>query len=218
MTLDAIIDDETPSRLVDAMLAWIDGSGEPVEDPEALFARDVEAASRGCEMTGFLSPFRIRDRHIEALGYCVPTAAFAEALRPAGPILEIGAGRGYLSRVLRLAGIDAVATDAHPRDEALPSCPVEGLTAMEAIRSHRGRTVLCSWPTYEGSWLAEAALAMESGRRLLVVGEDEGGCTADDRFFDLIGMDLLPDPEIRTEGSVWSFPGIHDHLQAFRRA
>lgn len=79
--------------------------------------------------------------------YCFYSAALVRRLaRIVGdrPCLEIAAGDGTLTRFLRDAGVDVVATDdaswGHDGDD------VERLDAAAALRAHRPRVVVCSWP------------------------------------------------------------------------
>ena len=60
--------------------------------------------------------------------------------------LEIAAGDGTLSRFLRAAGVDVVATDDHSWSSVRFTDAVLREDAREALRSRRPEVVLCSWP------------------------------------------------------------------------
>lgn len=227
----------TPENLVNgafltAYRAWVDKGEATTKTPEELLAENgVPLRSFGLSMTSFM----LRDLFVAEFGYAVPTIAFTELLAGFGPIIEVGAGRGYLSQVLRHAGIDAIATDADPDfmkatgsrialdkigempDHALP---VAVMTAEQAIDAHPGRTVLCSWPNYQSDWIARAAERLSSGQALVVIGEGNGGCTGEEGLYDLAENGILEIDRSQIElqsKAIWSFPAIHDHLQIFRK-
>jgi hypothetical protein len=84
------------------------------------------------------------------------------------PCLEIAAGDGTLSRFLAAEGVDVVATDDHSWGHAVdyPGTVLrEG--AREALRRHRPKVVLCSWPPPGNDF--EAAVLADPGVELYVV-------------------------------------------------
>lgn len=63
------------------------------------------------------------------------------------PALEIAAGDGTLSRFLRAAGTEIVATDDHSWSHVLSfPADVERRGAAEALARYKPHVVLCSWP------------------------------------------------------------------------
>ncbi len=193
--------------------AWANDPGRPVTDPQDLLAQDnidINSFASGIGLLNF------RDQYIGTFGFCVPTPELVEQLARIGPILEVGAGTGYLSRLVRDAGGDIEATDISPRENGWTE--VEALDARQAQSRYPGRTLLSSWPSLGGDWLSEAVLRMQSGDRLVMIGEGPGGCTGSDSFYKLIGREILPAPDLLSGADVWRFPCIHDTAQAFRRA
>lgn len=81
--------------------------------------------------------------------YCFYSDQLVEALTALignRSALEIAAGDGTLTRFLRDAGADIVATDDHSwKDVAFPA-DVERLDARQALGRYRPQVVLCSWP------------------------------------------------------------------------
>jgi hypothetical protein len=216
-----IFDDaeQAAAPLLRAYQSWIFGDGAPVAEPNALL-REGRRPFRENSVLDFC----IRELYVATFGYPVPTSSFIDAMRPLGPIIEVGAGRGFLSKILRNAGIDAIATDIdpdflppHPEYERLP---VERLSAVEAVKAYPDRTVLSSWPCCDSEWLTEAALAMAPDQRLAYIGEGPRGCTAGACFFDLVGAELMPDEAIDPDvvaAAIWPFPSIHDGLVILTR-
>lgn len=108
-------------------------------------------------------------------GFSIPCGEAVEVLRALAPIVEVGAGTGYWSALLRAAGHDAIATDAQRENWGdggyTPErpWPVERLTGDEAVRKYPERDVFCSWPTDGDGWALGMAWAMRPGQRLAVI-------------------------------------------------
>jgi hypothetical protein len=82
----------------------------------------------------------------------------------------------------------------------------------ERIKDHRDRTLLLVWPPCDEP-LASQALANYSGKTVIFVGEDRGGCTGDDRFFDLLEENFQEEEVIH----IPTWLGISDHLLVCRK-
>jgi len=120
--------------------------------------------------------------------------------------LEIMAGRGVLSKALSDCGVDIKATDDFSwswrgkisEDKAVLTrselwFDVEEADCIESIEKYGADIgyLVCSWPPMENS-MCRALLKMREINpecKLIYIGEDDGGCTADDEFFD--GFTLL---------------------------
>lgn len=213
---------------------WIDGSAPAVTDPGALFiASGVNEKYQKMSMTGAM----IRDLFVSQFGYAVPTPAFIKLFKALPPVVEVGAGRGYLSQLLRNNGIDAIATDRDPgymnehtsdilelNEDFLNGqlkAPVETFEGSIAVAHHPDRTVLCSWPGLGSEWLFDTALQMNKDQRMIVIGEG-GGATGDDCLFDLVASGELMQERTTelnqiAENAIWSFPMINDRIRIFLR-
>lgn len=133
--------------------------------------------------------------------WAVPTETAIDALVEWSPIVEVGAGTGYWARLIADAGGEAVAYDSHPpggendyHAGGDQFYPVERGGPGDAGR-HPDRTLFLCWPPFNTSMAYDAALAhlRAGGKRLIFVGEDEGGCTADDAFWRLLGRGYCRD-------------------------
>jgi len=132
-----------------------------------------------------------RDIAVKRYGFAVPCIEAIRVLVSLSPLVEVGAGSGLWSRLVREAGGDIVATDKFgvERDgfsKMWSGEAIERMEASEAVRAFPECNVFVSWPSYCGKWAAEMAALIRPGRSLVVIGEDRGGCTADDDFFDLL--------------------------------
>ena len=184
--------------------------------------RDIELTG-GFEISmlgAYGSAFELRDQAVKQFGFAVLTGAAVEALRPYGPFLEVGAGSGYWTWELARRGVPCVATDPDPFScvawEIEKSwCDVERLDAKAALEKYPGRTLLSVWPSLRADWCAEALEQhrLQDGQTFVVVGEGYGGCTANDRLFDLLEEHWEAERTI----SIPQWYGIHDYVDVYRR-
>lgn len=139
-----------------------------------------------------------RDQAIARYGFAVPTAESVAAIAdhsPAG-VIEIGAGTGYWSRLIRDHGVDVIAYDIDPPPSptnrwfagTAPWHPV-AVGAEDVVTRFPLRTLLLVWPTRNETWPADAIELFHhaGGTRLVYVGEGPGGRSGDDRFHALLG-------------------------------
>lgn len=105
--------------------------------------------------------------------------------------LEIMSGNGALAKGLKDYGVDIIATDNYEMEDFFNKdlwTDIENIDAVEAIEKYGKdvQFVLCSWIPYYKS------IGYESIKKLyevnpnaifICIGEDIGGCTADDNFF-----------------------------------
>jgi len=221
--------DKTTMAALEALLAddrhmagkpFLNGYEQWLENGTALFDPELLAVQSGIPtdpVVAGIAMFRLREVFIDRFGFAVATPDLIAALVSLGPVLEIGAGKGALSRLLANAGANVIATDLQPQGDEHSWIDVQKSEATAAIRQTAGRNVICSWPSLNGTWITRAARAMEPGRILIVIGEGRGGCTGSDCFFDLQGKILEPCSEVLGGADVWRFPAIHDTASAWRR-
>ena len=164
--------------------------------------------------------YEVRDRFIARFGFAVLTAAVAAAIAPYAPLLEVGAGSGYWSYEFRRAGVDIIATDPGTGRYRLggkwlgwePWLEVERLDGVTAVRRWPARALLMVWPDME-AWAA-ATLEAFAGSTVVYVGEGAGGCTADDRFHELLEERWA----LKEEIGIPQFGGTHDMAWVYQRA
>lgn len=184
----------------------------PVEDPNPL----LWLWERYESDPDMLTRFAARQYATRAYAWAVPDEEAIEEVAALGPILEVGAGRGYWARLISDAGGDVVATDAHPPADRF--YPVEALDAEQAVRKYGARrTLMLVWPPYDDSMAVRALREYErqGGERVIYVGEGAGGCTGDDGLHAALG-----------EQSTWTvsrvidipqWEGLHDVLTVYER-
>ena len=140
--------------------------------------------------------------------WAIPNDAALDAIAELGPVVELGAGGGYWTRLLRERGVEVAAFDRNPP-------PPEGRKrgwswrrwaevkpgGLGVLESHPDHTLLLCWPSPGNTrtcWAAEA-LRLAPQRRLVYVGEELGGCVGSDLFhhrlrdqFRLIRETVIP--------------------------
>ena len=110
--------------------------------------------------------------------------------------LEICSGTGLLAHQLQLRDIDVLPTDiADNKSNTYSPLRVDSFTdimqidGLKAIKKIKADVLILAWPPYDNP-IAASALELffkENPKgQILYVGEGKYGCTADDRFFDLI--------------------------------
>jgi hypothetical protein len=140
----------------------------------------------------------VREQAIARYGFAVPNDEALDLIVAWSPegVVELGAGVGYLARLLADRGVDVVAYDKDPPPSATnrwfagrePWHPV--LPGDEGVVGEQTqRTLLIVWPTRDETWPADAVEAFHhaGGGRLVYVGEGPGGRSGDDRFHALLG-------------------------------
>jgi hypothetical protein len=177
--------------IIGTMERWL--SGEPVWSHDEIIARwgrefmmyrrawDMgDAASYDRDVARQLARHELRGEAIRRFGFAIPCRELLDALAEHQPIVEIGAGSGYMTTLMRQHGIDVIGTDPgldyidvieHGRFDPMQIC-IEGKTA---VRRFRDRTVFCSWPSLNGTWFRQALRAMRIGQRIILVEEDSCG-------------------------------------------
>ena len=160
-----------------------------------------------------------RQAYIRRWGFAIPCAEMIAALAGCGPMVEVGAGTGYLTAMLRAAGCDVVATDVQTEGKigygfaAAAHAPVERLGAAEAVAAYAERDVLCAWPTQDHEWAAEAARLIRPRRTLALIAEPPGGCTGTPDLYKLLAEDF----ELIETVEIPQFPKVDDRLTIHRR-
>jgi hypothetical protein len=173
------------------------------------------------------SAFRDRDLIIRKQGFTLLSWDWIDLLADyleGKKCLEIMAGLGSLSYVLRQMGIYITPTDSfiwketggwfNEKDLWLN---VEKIDSVEAIKKYGDDLdyVICSWPPYEDNIAYKSLVAMREvnkNLKMIYIGESTGGCTADDDFF--ASINILEDDKIEAINNIFpSWNWIHDHLE-----
>ena len=130
-------------------------------------------------------------------------------------IVEIGAGIGWLGHWLGKYGVKIQASIDNktwpdfPKDQYLDI--VEEMDSVDYILLHpEVELFILAWPQ-EDDLATRIWQALQPGQRLLYIGEDRDGCTANNVFLDLIhGHEVENNATMEMRQSFLSFDDFHD--------
>lgn len=203
-------DEQLAASVLAAMPVWMAAGAAPAAGAlrQAGFRSDGDDALK-----------LVRLAFARSWGFAIPCAEMVEALRPLSPLVELGAGTGYLTALLNTCGLDVLATDVLETGAAgfryVPGshAPLVTVSGPDAVLRYPERNVLCSWPTEGRSWALEAALNIAAGRSFCLIAEPTGGKTATPEFYGFLAgaFDLVAEVQIP------QFVGCHDFLAVYRR-
>jgi len=154
---------------------------------------------------------------VRRYAFAIPTEAALDAIARYAPIVELGAGTGYWAWLLRERGVDCVAYDLAPPDQAANAHAFRPLTwtavepgSIDMLARHADRALFLCWPPYRDSFAARALRAY-AGSTFIHIGEPRGGHTADDTFFDALEGHWRPVERV----ALPNWPGTCDALTVF---
>ncbi|MBM9518611.1 hypothetical protein JWG39_02115 [Desulforhopalus vacuolatus] len=138
-------------------------------------------------------------------------------------IVELGAGVGWLGHWLCKYGIrmqtsiDNKTWPDFPQDRYLDI--VQKMDSLEYLRLHPEVDLfILAWPQ-EDDLASRIWQALRPGQHLLYIGENKGGCTADNIFFELIhGHEVEHNGTKKMRESFLSFDDFHDQPHLYQKA
>lgn len=154
----------------------------------------------------------LRHRWMDRYSYAIPNEAAIHLVAQQGPIVEIGAGKGYWAYLIEQAGADVDAYDKEQKD-ALWFDVQEGTEAVLEDGAYDDHALFLCWPDFRTEMAADC-VANYGGDTVVYVGEGEGGCTATDEFFEQVWNDEWTNI-VSHEIPKWE--GVRDRLYVFRR-
>lgn len=157
---------------------------------------------------------------VRRYAFAIPNCAALQVLARHAPLIELGAGTGYWTYLLRRRGVDCLAFDLAPPDRTANPHRFGAHTwtavqqgGIESLSAHPQRALFLCWPPLQDPF-ADRALAAYPGSTLVYIGEEQGGRTADDAFF----------ARLRTawravdHAALPTWPGMRDALTVYRRS
>ncbi len=166
--------------------------------------------------------FRAREVNLFRFAFAVPNDEAIAVCVKHSPIIEVGAGGGYWARLIRLAGGNIIATDIEPgkpygtlvkNGDRLQMWidDIQQCDAANAATAYPNRTLMLCWPPYNDD-MAERALAVYQGQRVIYIGEWDG-CTATEAFHDALEAQWTEIESVK----IPNWWGIHDTLWVYER-
>jgi hypothetical protein len=153
--------------------------------------------------------------------YCAYAVPNTEAIMAVAdlkmPVVEMGAGNGYWAWMFEQAGIKVVAFDRSLDDYSNHWCVCEHWTTVSegipiVLKKYTDHALFLCWPPYDDP-MAAKSLKAYSGNTLIFVGEDYGGCTGDEEFFEILEKNWSTVKEI----DIPQWPGVHDAMSIYER-
>ena len=137
-------------------------------------------------------------------------------------IIEVSAGYGLWAKLISDIGIEIIATDIineedgkrfHYIPENIQYINMEQLDYLSALKKYNNFEVLMMlWPIYDDS-LAYNSLKEFKGDKFIYIGETQGGCNGDNKFFNLLDKEWEEVEMI----IIPQWYGIHDYLCLYER-
>lgn len=153
--------------------------------------------------------FGKRKQLVEEYSWAVPREDVIRYLAEFNNLLEVGAGSGYWAHLVERAGGDVRATDLDPPEETYIS--VENVGWSDLLVDISDSAVLMVWPPYDEG--LAAGVARQKPSHILYVGEQRGGCTAEDEFFDIVEREY----GIIGKIDIPSYTGVKDNFFHYAR-
>lgn len=172
-----------------------------------------------------------RKRYNREFGFCLFTTEcvfILTALCKGKKVLEAGSGSGWLADQLAQQGIAITAADwtdyRQPRDTKR-GYPMRSVFRLDhhgdavALLPGNFDVVLLVWPNLGTPFGEQVAHAMRSGQVMILEGEEKGGSTATDEFFDELSADFerIDAETLAINEHHRTFPGLHDRWQVLRK-
>ena len=167
--------------------------------------------------------FRIKDVYTQN-SFCILTHEFLTGIKKTinkyniEKISELCSGIGWLFFWLRRYGVsvidvvDNMSWDGYKKKDFLPI--VKEYDAIKYVKEHPEiEMFILSW-AYMDDVAYKIWKNMRAGQYLLFIGEGDGGCCANDKFFAAVEDYSIEDC---INGNLLSFYAIHDYPQLFRK-
>jgi hypothetical protein len=129
---------------------------------------------------------------------------------------DIGAGHGFWSALLAQMGLSVKAYDLFfsggYTSEDDPFFDVQLVSTPQILRLPDVKAIMLNWPPYNEPMAFRYVSQLEP-KKLVYVGEDYGGCTADDNFFDYVRANYA----VKDYVKIPNWYSIHDGVELLVR-
>lgn len=151
-------------------------------EPDPAVVQSLAAAGDRAGLQRYIEQLqRTRDTLAVRYAHAIPGEAALDVLTELAPLVELGAGTGYWAWLLRRRGVDILAFDICPPNDATHTNPYHrsdlavGVTWTEVLvggpehaAAFPDRTLFLCWPPDDDT--AERTLAHYAGPRLALIG------------------------------------------------
>ena len=162
------------------------------------------------------SGFLIRHELVVKYSWAIPNEEAINVITKYSPVVEIGCGTGYWARLLVENGCEITPVDKYiknnPYEHEIKWTHILEGDEDELTETPSDTNLFLCWPPYDEP-IAYNCLKKFKGKYLIYVGENRGGCTATDDFFD----ELESNWEKIETVCIPRWAGIHDTLKVYKR-
>jgi hypothetical protein len=164
--------------------------------------------------------FRKREEFRIGISWHIPTDELINAIKEYSPVVSVASGFAYTESLAIKEGADVIATDVCPNKDnhwcrdGIFHIPVEEIRADDAVKKYSNRNVFMAWPPYDTSMAFDVASEMEKERILIYVGENQGGCTGNDDFFQYLETHF---EELDISVDIPRWGGIYDEARVYKK-
>lgn len=199
---DQIIVPPDLAPVMETMRAWLNGEpvwpyakiletwGPEFEMYRLRWSRQLNEAMKRAEVTDkvtfgerniahevmrAVSMMHLRDAWINEFGFAIPCAELLDELAKHEQVVEVGAGTGYMTRLMLNRGINVIGSNPPLNDYSFEVGRYAVLAMRQAktmARANPDATVFCSWPTLKHTWFRQLLRAMKVGQQIVVIRED----------------------------------------------
>lgn len=168
-----------------------------------------------------------RRTFVELYGWSIPRGGLIRLIRrfagDTGNVIIPIAGLGFIPFLLTsfvsrngtyFPKSRVIATDIEPPSDSYCNVQQED-GVVTAGNSTSNDTMVISWAPY-ASPLGVQMVRAFNGHTIIVIGEDRGGCTADDDFFDELETNWTP-VQLNSDTLIYTWPTIHDDVTVYTR-
>lgn len=216
---------EDLTHILETMRSWLNGEpvwthdkiietwGENFEMYRRRWARQLREKMNEAEKTGKVTfdkgdvmrtvmrgveIYKLRDQWISEFGFAIPCAELLNELAKHEQVVEVGAGSGYMTRLMMNRGINVIGSDPMLEEFSFEQGKHAVLALRQAKTMARGNphaAIFCSWPSLEQTWFRQMLQAMKIGQHLVVIredacAEDSAWQYLDDCFDELATIDI----------------------------
>jgi len=159
-----------------------------------------------------------RERLVKKYSFAIPSMSILKELCSYSPLVEVGAGTGYWSYLIKKCGGNIIAYDNYSwMDKGCFShryfdVKRKKVKAIMSTPSTHKKTLFLCWPDYKTNFAYECIQNFH-GKYFIYIGESESGCTGNDRFFRLLNRKFKLIEEIEIN-NWW---GINDQVYIYKR-
>lgn len=161
--------------------------------PEELYQEKLSLRSMQRKHDEVLDEYikMVDEMYVRRCGYCILNDECLNLIAKYTPIIEMGAGLGFIASLLAKKGVDINCYDiiTPDKNDYFPKRSKMHYPVIQAeeniVKNFPDRTLLLIWPPYDEP-MAFDILSQYTGDTFIYIGEDRDGCNGDDNFFKLL--------------------------------